>query len=71
MTDSHRKEIIEVINSELKKFAKDSLDAEMKKILQRSSSQSRKELVDSIKNALEAAFKILWIKRDFWKTDIR
>lgn len=71
MTDSHRKEIVDIVNSEIKKFAKDTLDKEMKNILQKTSSQSRKELIDTIKNALEAAFKVLWIKRDFWKTDIK
>lgn len=71
MKKSEKDEIKKIINSELKKFVKDQLDDEIKDILHKSTSKSRKELIDAIKNALEAAFKILWIKKDFWKTDIK
>lgn len=66
-----RNEIVDVIQSELKKFVSDSLDNEMKKILNKKNSQTRQEMVKILKDGLEAAFKILWIKRDFWKTDIK
>ena len=60
-----------IINDEIKKFVDDSLDKEMKKILRNSNSQSRDELIATIKNAIEAVYKVLWQKRDFWKTDIK
>jgi len=71
MERTDRNEIIDIVQSEIKSFVKDSLDKEMKDILKKSSSQSRKELINTIKNSLEAAFKVFWIKRDFWKTDIK
>lgn len=71
MEKSERDEIVKIVQSELKKFVNDELDKEMKSVLQKSTSKSRKEMVDTIKDAMEAAFKILWIKRDFWKTDIK
>ena len=71
MTNPEKKEIIDIVKSEIKNFAQDTMDKEVKKILQNKSSQSRKELIDTIKNSLESAFKVLWIKRDFWKTDIK
>jgi len=67
----NKKEIKEIIVDEINKFINDALDKEMKKVLQKSNSQSRDELISTIKNAMEAVYKVLWQKRDFWKTDIR
>lgn len=64
-------EVKVIINSEIKKFVSDSLDKEMKKILHNSNSQSRSEVIDTVKNALDSVYKLLWMKRDFWKTDIK
>jgi Ni,Fe-hydrogenase III component G len=66
-----KNDVREIINDEIKKFVNDTLDKEMKKILHNSNSQSREELIITIKNALESVYKILWTKKDFWKTDIR
>ena len=67
----NRNDIVDVVKSEINKFVADSMDKEMKKHLHKSDSQSRKETINAIKNGLEAAFKVFWIKRDFWKTDIK
>lgn len=71
MTKPEKNEIVDIVRDELKKFVNDSLDDDIKNALQKSTSKSRKELIQTIKDSLEAAFKVLWIKRDFWKTDIR
>jgi len=60
-----------IVNDELKKFVNDMLDKEMKKILQKKGSASRDELVDTIRSAFDAVYKVLWQKKDFWKTDIK
>ena len=39
--------------------------------MSKSNSQTRGEMVSIIKNAMEAVYKVLWQKRDFWKTDIK
>jgi hypothetical protein len=59
-----------IVKDELNKFVADSLDKEMKKILSKNS-QSRDELISTIKNSLESVYKLLWVKRDFWKSDIK
>lgn len=64
-------DIKSVVKDEIKNFVKDSLDAEVKKILQSSNSRSRAELIDTIKKSMESVYKVLWQKRDFWKTDIK
>jgi hypothetical protein len=61
----------DVVNSEIKKFVNDSLDKEVKKILHSSNSHTRDEMISTIKNALESVVKVLWAKKDFWKTDIK
>lgn len=66
-----RDEVKEIVRSEIKKFVDDSLDREIKKILRNSNSQSRGELIATIKNAVESVYKLLWQKRDFWKADIK
>jgi len=71
MNNTDRNEINSIVKDEMKKFYNDSLDAEIKKIMAKSSSQTRGEMISIIKNALEAVYKVLWQKRDFWKTDIR
>jgi hypothetical protein len=60
-----------IVNDEIKKFIADSLDKEMRKILHSTNSQSRGELIDTIKNALDSVYKLFWMKKDFWKTDIK
>jgi hypothetical protein len=60
-----------VVNDEIKKFVSDSLDKEIKKILHSTNSTSRDELITTIKNAIESVYKILWQKKEFWKSDIK
>jgi len=64
-------EVKKIVNDEIKKFVNDALDKEMKKIVHNSSSQTRAELITTIKDALEAVYKMLWVKKEFWKSDIR
>ena len=66
------KEIVkDIVNDEIKKFVNNSLDGEIKKIIGKSNTQTRSEMVSIIKNALESVYKMLWQKKDFWKADIR
>jgi len=66
-----KQEVKGIVNDEINKFVNDSLDKEVKKILGKSNSQTRGETISIIKNAMEAVYKMLWQKRDFWKTDIK
>lgn len=67
----NKEEIKRVVNDEISKFVNDSMDKEIKRIMAKSGSQTRNELISTIKNAVEAVYKVLWQKRDFWKTDIK
>jgi len=64
-------DVKKIIDDEIKKFVNDSLDKEIKKILRGSNSKSRAEIATIIKAAMESVYKLLWIKRDFWKSDIK
>ena len=67
----NKEQIKRVVNDEINSFVNDSLDKEIKKVMAKSGSQTRNELISTIKNAVEAVYKVLWQKRDFWKTDIK
>lgn len=67
----NKEDVKGIVNDEIKKFVNDSLDKEIKKNLSKSNSQSRREAIAMIKDAMEAVYKVLWQKRDFWKTDIK
>jgi hypothetical protein len=64
-------EVKAIVNDEIKKFVGDMLDKEMKKVLHSNNSATRDELIQTIKNSMEAVYKVLWQKRDFWKSDIK
>lgn len=64
-------EVKAIVNDEIKKFVTDMLDKEIKKILHNQNSASRDELIHRIKDSMEAVYKVLWQKRDFWKADIK
>lgn len=67
----NKQEIEKLVNSEIKKFVNNELDKEVKKVLKSTGSQSRDELINTIKNAMESVYKLLWQKKDFWKSDIK
>jgi len=71
MKDMDKNQIKVLVNDEIKNFIKDELDKEMRKILHKSNSQTRDEMIKTIKDSLESVYKMLWQKRDFWKTDIK
>jgi len=64
-------DVEKVVNDEIRKFVNDSLDKEIKRILHSSNSRTRDEMIGTIKNALESVVKVLWAKKDFWKSDIK
>jgi len=64
-------DVKKIVNDEIKKFVDDSLDKEIKKQLHNSNSQSHEELISIIINAIEAVYKTLWQRREFWKNDIK
>lgn len=64
-------EIKQIVDDEIKKYLAVSLDKEMKRILHTQGSASRDEMIKTIKDSFEGVFKVLWMKRDFWKSDIR
>jgi hypothetical protein len=66
-----KQDVKKIVDDEIRSFVKDSLDDEIKKIMGKSNTKTRSEIVTIMKNALEAVYKMLWVKRDFWKTDIR
>lgn len=67
----NKTDIIKLVNDEIKKFISNDLDNEVGKILKSKASNTRDELIKTIKNSMESVYKLLWQKRDFWKSDIK
>ena len=66
-----KQEVKEIVDDEIKKFVNDSLDKEIKKIMHAKNSATRDELIKTIKDSMEAVFKVLWQKKEFWRTDVK
>lgn len=64
-------DVKKIVNDEITKFVSSSIDKEVRDLLRKKNSQSREELLNILKQSLESVFKQLWVKRDFWKTDIK
>ena len=64
-------DVKKMVNDEITKFVSSSIDKEVRDLLRKKNSQSREELLNILKQSLESVFKQLWVKRDFWKTDIK
>lgn len=59
-----------IVKDEIENFIKDTLDKEISNLMKNNNSKTRKEQLDIIKSAMESVYKMLWVKRDFWKSDI-
>lgn len=64
-------EISKIVRDEIKKFASDSLDDEIKRLIKKNGTQTRDEMIKTIADAIESVYKTLWTKRQFWKSDIK
>jgi len=66
-----KEQIVKLIKDEIKKFYNDSLDNEIKKNLKNPNSNSRSEMIKTVKDSLETVIKVLWQKKSFWIGDIK
>lgn len=71
MYNMNNEDVKRIVNTEISKFINDSLDKEIKKIMAKSNTMTRNEMIKTIKDSLESVYKLLWQKRDFWKSDIK
>ena len=71
MENLSKSEVKKIVKDELDNFAKNELDKEIKAIMQKSNSKTRKETLELTKMALAAFAKYLWIRKTVWQADIR
>lgn len=67
----NKEEIQKIVKTEIKNFISNELDNDVNKVLKSSNTKTRNELIKTIKDSMEAVYKVLWQKRDFWKSDIK
>ena len=63
-------QIKDIVKTEIKKYIDNDLDKDLSKYL-KNKSKSRDEMISAIKDSFESVYKVLWQKRDFWKSDIK
>ncbi|MFW5847321.1 MAG: hypothetical protein ACOCVF_00180 [bacterium] len=66
----NKSEVENIVKKEIKKFVDNDFDKELSQQLKKKG-KSRDEMLNTIKDSLEAVFKVLWQKREFWKSDLR
>lgn len=66
----NKDDVKSIVNSEMKKFAVDTLDKEVAKLLKTNGTASRNAMIAAIKDSLESVYKTFWTKREFWRNDI-
>lgn len=64
-------DIKRIVKEELKNLFNDLLDKEVGKILNNRNSQSRSELIKTIRDSFDVVYKTMWQKKDFWKQEIK
>ena len=67
----NKTEVTKIVKDEIDKFVSNSLDKEVKNIIKKGGTQTRDETLKTISDVIEAMYKVLWQKKQFWKTDIK
>jgi len=66
-----KQEVQKIVKQEVQKIIDNKLDLEFQKKIKTRNTKTRDELVKLIKDSIESVYKVLWQKRDFWKSDIK
>ena len=66
-----KSDIEKIVKNEIKTFISNELEKEMGKIMKKSTSDPRKEMIEISKQAIEKLAEFLWIRISVWKGDIR
>lgn len=66
-----KEEIKKIISDEIKQFIKNELDVELKKLMSKSNSESRKEMTNVVKDGLAKFAEFMFIRKGIWQNDIK
>ena len=70
-TQYTKEELKKIINDEIKSFVKSELDMELKRIMSKSNSDSRKEMTSVVKDGLAKFAEFMFIRKGIWQNDIK
>ena len=68
MAEYNKKDIEKIVKDEIDKFIQKQLKDEMDKYL--GNTKGKKAVGDIVKKALEDLYKVLWIRRSIWTSEI-
>lgn len=66
-----KEEIKKIVNDEIKRFVKSEFDGELKRLLSKSNSDSRKEVTNVVKDGLAKFAEFMFIRKGIWQGDIK
>lgn len=66
-----KEEITKIVNDEIKNFIKKELDTELKNIISKSNSNSRKEMTNVVKDGLAKFAEFMFVRKGVWQSDIK
>lgn len=67
----NKTEVTKIVKDEISKFVDNSLDREVKTLIRKGGTQTRDETLKTISDVIEAMYKVLWQKKQFWKSDLK
>ena len=70
-TQYTKEELKKIVNTEIKSFVRNELDAELKKIMAKTNSDSRKEMTNVVKDGLAKFAEFMFIRKGIWQNDIK
>lgn len=66
-----KEDIKNIVQDEIQKFFKSSLDDEVKKIISKSNGASRKEMLGIVKHGLAKFAEFMFVRKGIWQGDIK
>ena len=70
-TEYTKEELKTIVNDEIKQFVKNELDGELKRIMSKTGSDSRKEMTNVVKDGLAKFAEFMFIRKGIWQNDIK
>lgn len=70
-TQYTKEELKSIVNDEIKQYVKNELDSELKRIMSKTSSDTRKEMTTVVKDGLAKFAEFMFIRKGIWQNDIK
>lgn len=70
-TQYTKEELKKIVNDEINSFVKNELDYELKQLMSKSNSDTRKETLNVVKDGLGKFAEFMFVRKGIWQNDIK